>query len=180
MFDYEIEAGLHLKPLKKSDAEYLYRLIQKSRDHLRTYLIFVDLTTRFEHTKQFVDESVLSNARGETFVTVIYKNHEIAGLVGFNSIDKDNRRAEIGYWLAEPFIGQGIMTKATRAIIAYGFDTLDLNRIDLKAATTNHKSRGVAKRLGFKEEGVIRDAEWIHDHYVDHVIYGLLKRDYHE
>lgn len=180
MYHYKIEEGLELRPLQVFHTEPLYHLIQASRRHLRDFLIFVDMTTKEEHTRQFVEETVVSNAKLESFVAVIYVDNEVAGLVGFNAIDYQNKRAEIGYWLGEPYIGQGIMTKAVEAMIAYGFETLQLNRIDLKAASTNDKSRGVAKRLGFKEEGVIREAEWMHDHYLDHVHYGLLKNEYNE
>lgn len=178
MFSHQIDDHIQLKPLTVFHTEPLYQLIQDSKDHLRDFLIFVEYTTKEEHTRKFVEETVVTNAKQESFVTVIYVDDQIAGLVGFNDIDQQNKRAEIGYWLAEPFIGQGVMTKATQAIIDYGFNTLGLNRIDLKAATQNQKSQNVARRLGFKEEGIIREAEWMHDRYLDHVHFGLLKREY--
>ena len=42
----------------------------------------------------------------------------------------------------------------------------------------NHKSRAIPERFGFKKEGMIRQAEWLYDHYVDHIIYGLLAREW--
>lgn len=180
MYNYVIEEGIELRPLQVFHTEPLYHLIKASKQHLREFLIFVDLTTKEEHTRQFVEETVLSNAKMKTFVSVIYVDNQVAGLVGFNDIDYQNKRAEIGYWLGEPYIGQGIMTKSAEKLIAYGFDALQLNRMDLKAASTNTKSRAVAERLGFKEEGIIRQAEWMHDHYLDHVHYGLLKHEYNK
>jgi len=180
MFSFEIEPGLELRPLQETDASKIYEMIQSSREHLRTFLIFVDLTTKKTDTEKFVKETMITNVKGESFVTTIYKDGEFCGLVGYNTIDQTNKRAEVGYWLGEPFTGLGIMTKATRAIIAYGFNAYGINRIDLKAATANDKSRAVAHRLGFKEEGVIREAEWAHDRYLDHVHYGLLKRDWQQ
>lgn len=178
MYTHVLDDQIELRPLTVFHTEPLYRLIQDSRHHLRDFLIFVEYTTKEDHTRKFVEETVVTNAKLESFVSVIYVDDCVAGLVGFNSIDHQNKRAEIGYWLGEAYTGQGVMTKAAKAIVTYGFETLGLNRIDLKAAATNHKSRNIAKRLGFTEEGIIKEAEWMHDRYLDHVHCGLLKRDY--
>ncbi|WP_067843162.1 GNAT family N-acetyltransferase [Amphibacillus sediminis] len=178
MFSYQIEPGLTLKPLELQDSEKLYQMINQSRAHLREYLAFVDGTVHPNDTKSFVQSTVHSNAEEQSFVSVILVDEQIAGLVGFNQIDWSNRKAELGYWLGEPFLRKGIMTKAVKAIINYGFNHLALNRIQLRAVFFNKASRGIAEKLAFVEEGVIREAEWVNDHYVDHVLYGLLKRDW--
>ncbi|SEN69516.1 ribosomal-protein-serine acetyltransferase [Amphibacillus marinus] len=178
MFRFEIEAGLALKPLELKDGNKLYQLITESRQHLRTYLPFVDQTAKPEDTLEFVKATVISNAEQKSFVTVVLVEEQIAGLVGFNQISWPNKKAEVGYWLAEPFIKRGITTKAVRAIINYAFKTLELNRITIRAAFFNKASQGVAKKLGFQQEGVIREAEWVNDQFVDHVVYGMLKRDW--
>ncbi|MBM7540262.1 GNAT family N-acetyltransferase [Amphibacillus cookii] len=178
MFSYEIEPGIKLKPLEHRDTESLYQLITHSREHLRTFLGFVDDTKKQDDTKAFVESTVISNAKQQSFVAVIVVDEQVAGLVGFNKINWSNKRAEFGYWIGEAFVRKGIMTKAVRAIIDYGFAELDLNRIDIRAAFFNKASRGVAEKLGFVQEGVIREAEWLHDHFVDHVVYGLLKQDW--
>ena len=68
--------------------------------------------------------------------------------------------------------------RACKAYIAYGFNELDLNRIEIRVAEENKKSRAIPEKLGFQEEGKIRQAEWLYDHYVDHVIYGLLAEEW--
>jgi ribosomal-protein-serine acetyltransferase len=67
------------------------------------------------------------------------------------------------------------MTEACRAFVTHAFDTLKLNRVVIECASKNVRSRGVPDRLGFSLEGVLRGVEWLHDHYADHAIYGLLK-----
>jgi ribosomal-protein-serine acetyltransferase len=76
--------------------------------------------------------------------------------------------------------GKGIMTACCRAFIAYGFNSWKLNRVTIECATHNTRSRAIPECLGFKFEGVIREVEWLHDHYVDHAVYGLLRSDYEE
>lgn len=70
------------------------------------------------------------------------------------------------------------MTRVTQALIDHAFTDLDFNRVEIRAAFENTKSRSIPERLGFKQEGQIRQAEWLYDHYVDHVIYGMLASDW--
>src|SRR5690625_6856478 len=82
MFQLEIESGLALKPLELSDADALFRMIDQSREHLREYLAFVDLTESADDTRAFVKETVQANAEQKSFVVVILVGDEVAGLTG--------------------------------------------------------------------------------------------------
>jgi len=68
------------------------------------------------------------------------------------------------------------MTDCCRALIKHGFDEYGLNRIVITVATTNVKSQAIPDRLGFSKEGVLLDAEWLYDHYVDHTVNALLAK----
>jgi ribosomal-protein-serine acetyltransferase len=70
------------------------------------------------------------------------------------------------------------MTACCRVMIDHSFNVWKLNRITIECATENTPSRAIAERLGFKLEGVTRQVEWVHDRYVDHAVYGLLRSDY--
>lgn len=178
MFVYEMGPGLALKPLELSDVDALYALIDQSRSHLRSYLAFVDLTKAVEDTQSFVEKAVRDNVDQKAFTVVIMVDDKVAGLVGFNQINWSNKNAEIGYWLGESFVRRGVMTKAVRVLVDHAFERLDLNRVEIRAATGNQASRGVAEKLGFVHEGTIREKEWVNDRFVDHEIYGMLKRDW--
>ena len=60
-------------------------------------------------------------------------------------------------------------------MISYAFEELLLNRIEIKCANKNDKSKAIPIKLGFKKEGIIRDAEWLYDHFVDHIVYCIIK-----
>ena len=89
-----------------------------------------------------------------------------------------NRSTSIGYWLGERYRGSGVMTKSCKAFVEYAFRELNINRVEIRCAEKNLRSRAIPERLGFVNEGMIREAEWLYDHYVDHVVYGILAREW--
>src|SRR2546430_17592094 len=70
------------------------------------------------------------------------------------------------------------MTRTCSALIDLAFDELRLNRIEISCAVENRRCRMVPERLGFKQEGVSRQRERLHDHFVDTVTYGMLASDW--
>lgn len=72
------------------------------------------------------------------------------------------------------------MTSACRAMVNIAFEEYGLNRVEIRAAADNRKSRAIPERLGFQKEGVSRQTEWIYDHFVDHVVYGMLADEWSE
>jgi len=102
----------------------------------------------------------------------------ISGVVGYPRIDWLNRSTSIGYWIGEKYQGLGLVTKSCSRVLDYSFGRMGLNRIEIRCATENLKSQAIPERLGFKKEGLIRQAEWLYDHYVDHVVYGMLESEW--
>ena len=92
-------------------------------------------------------------------------------------VDWANRSTALSYWLDEAHQGKGIMTESCRAVVSYAFTAWKLNRVTIQCATLNARSRAIPERLGFKFEGIVREAEWLHDHFVDHALYSLLRSD---
>lgn len=74
--------------------------------------------------------------------------------------------------------GKGLMTKACETLVRHAFEDLGLNRVEIRAAVDNRKSRAIPERLGFQQEGVLRDAEWLYDRYADLVVYAMLAKDW--
>jgi ribosomal-protein-serine acetyltransferase len=104
----------------------------------------------------------------------------VAGYIGLNRIDWANYRTEIGYWIGASFQGRGIMTRSCRAMLAYAFDELKLNRVEIYCAVDNLRSRAVPERLGFRKEGVMRQAERVHERYHDLVCYSMLAAEWRD
>lgn len=178
MFTCPLDEHSYLKLLDIQDSVALYELTDQSRDHLRTWLPWVDHTRSEEDTNVFIRSSLKKFADNNGLDAGIWHKGRIAGVIGFHFINWSNRSTSIGYWLGKDFQGLGLMTKATKAMVDYAINNLNLNRVEIRAAVENHKSRAIPERLGFQNEGTLRQCEWLYDHYVDHVVYSMLKEDW--
>ncbi|MBI4927328.1 MAG: GNAT family N-acetyltransferase [Anaerolineae bacterium] len=105
-------------------------------------------------------------------------DQQCIGSCGFHKWDRRNARAEIGYDLSPDFWGQGLMAEALRAAIAHGFDHMQLNRIDALVYVENERSAKLLQRLGFTQEGVLRDYFCLDGKYYDHFLFSLLQREW--
>ncbi|MBO8156440.1 MAG: GNAT family N-acetyltransferase [Bacillaceae bacterium] len=180
MFTYQLDEHAYLKLLEIMDCEALFELTDQSRDHLRTWLPWVDDTKTVEHSKAFIQSTMKKFADNNGFDAGIWYKDQLAGVIGFHFISWPNRSTSIGYWMGKRFQGLGLMTKATKAMVDYAINDLNLNRVEIRVAVENQKSRAIPERLGFKNEGTLRQCEWLYDHYVDHVVYSMLKEDWNQ
>lgn len=164
-----------LRPLVAEDVADIFRTLDTEREYMREWLPFVDHTHQEEDTAKAMEKMIGSPSHQYT----IRHQGELIGLIGFKDRDDTNKKIEIGYWLSQYQQGKGIMTRSVKALIAYAFDTLEMNRVQIKVAIGNAKSNRIPQRLGFTAEGVERDGELLVDNkYTDLNIYSLLKREY--
>jgi ribosomal-protein-serine acetyltransferase len=173
-------ASLSLKLLEEEDADELFLESDQNRKHLRNWMPWVDGTKSVTDTLDFIRMASKAAEDGTQFHYAILLDEKLVGVVGFNRIEKNNRCATMGYWLAKPQTGRGLMTTAVRALISEGFRQLYLNRIEARVATGNHSSQAVCDRVGLKKEGVLRQAEWLYDHYVDLTMNSILKSEWEQ
>ena len=103
---------------------------------------------------------------------------EVIGTIGFMWIQSDNSAAEVGYSLSRDYWNRGIMTEALKAVIAHGFGSMSLNRIEAQHETTNPASGAVMRKCGMVHEGTLRQRLYNKGKYVDVELYAILKRDY--
>jgi len=99
------------------------------------------------------------------------------GAGGLNSLSKEHKKAEIGFWLLTEFWGQGIMTEVMPIICNYGFDNLGLHRIEGLVETDNLNCKNAMKKLDFKHEGTMRDCEIKSGKFISLDIYAKLRNE---
>jgi len=175
---FVIDPSTSLRVLHEDDARELFFLTDDNREHLRRWLPWLDVVKREADTRAYLKATMKQRKEGRGPVFGILYEGALAGVVGFLPVDRVNRAGEIGYWLAKEREGQGTMTKCCDFVVRYGFLTLDLNRIQIAAATENVQSRAIPERLGFKMEGVMRARENLYGRFVDHAVYALLRTEF--
>ncbi len=174
MLNFEIDENIRLRSVNADDTSNLFGVIDANRTYLRQWLGWVDKTLAIEDIQVFINS--VMNQIGP--VCCILDNENIIGICGFKPVDQENRSVEIGYWLVPSATGKGIMTQCVKTLVDHAFKALQINRVILKAATENKRSRAVAERLGFIQEGVLREDEWLNDRYVDHALYSVLESEW--
>lgn len=179
MFSYWLNDRLQLRSLQLTDATELFALTDANRSYLRQWLPWLDKTQTAADTRTFIRNTLEQFNDTGAIVAAICCDNAIVGVIGYNQIDWANAIGHIGYWLAESHQGQGIITLACRYLVDYSFSTLALNRIVIRCATHNHRSRAIPERLGFNHEGTAHEAEWLYDHFVDHEVYAMLNRHWY-
>lgn len=169
--DDEIELGL----LEEQHAQAVFELSDRNREHIREWLPWMDDTRSVEDTLAFIRRSLKQFSENNGFQVGIFYKGKLAGCLGYIYWDWATRRTEIGYWLGKEFTGKGLMIRSVRKLIEYAFGELGLNRVEIRANPNNLKSRAVAEKLGFTQEGILRKVGLIHDGVIDDlVVYGLL------
>ncbi len=168
-------ARLQLRPLRESDAAMILAI--RSNPDVMRYGISGPWTA-LEQARQLIERDFAAMAAGEhlRLALVPHGQEEIVGNCNLFHLDRQSRRAEIGYDLHPEFWRKGYMNEALRALLEYGFSTLGLNRVEADIHPGNIASARSLEKLGFVREGLLRERWIVEGEVSDSVIYGLLAR----
>lgn len=162
----------HLRPYRETDLAALLKYADNAN-------IVRNLRDRFPHPYTAdAGRTWIGLARSQDPLVsfAIASDDELIGGVGVDpQLDVYRRSGELGYWLAEPFWGQGITTAAARAITQYAFTTLDLVRVFAGVFATNPASVRVLEKAGLQFEGRSRAAVFKHGQLIDELRYAILR-----
>ncbi len=172
--ELKIDASTRLRELTSEDASSLYALVDSNRKHLRQWLPWVDMQQGPHDSGQFIEGARNDNQAGVALTLGIEHQGDVVGMIGFHEFDNDNRKTSMGYWISSSHQGKGIVSSCCERLIEYAFTNLGLNRVVMKIAEDNIRSRSVAERLGLVREGTCRQSEWLYDHFVNQVIYAMV------
>lgn len=172
------DSDLLLRSLLPADASVVHSLIQQNRTHLDQWLRWSSGIQTLSDTAAFLDTFAAKEAAADGFhLGLWWKDRLVGGLVCWY-INRHNRTAELGYWLGADATGRGLATRSAALGVRHLFEAEQLNRVEMQCGVENLASRRVAERLGFTLEGIRRESHWITHRFVDHAVYGLLRREW--
>ena len=163
---------LLLRQFVESDIESVFKGLSHP-DIIKYYGVsYRTIEDTKEQMKFFAD--LEKNKTGIWWAVCSLDNKIFYGAGGLNSISREHKKAEIGFWLLSDFWGQGIMTEAMPLICNYGFDKLGLHRIEGMVETENTNCKNAMAKLDFRHEGTMRECEIKNGKFISLDIYSKL------
>src|SRR5712692_3481514 len=178
LFPLRIDDDLELQVLQEHHAQSLFNLVDSSRQHLRVWLSFVDSYQSVSAASDFIQKFQQKLTIKDGMALGIWYKGNMAGVITYDRFDWPNRATLIGYWLGQLFQGKGLMSRTCTALVNVAFDKLGLNRVEIWCASENIRCCSVAERLGFTQEGILRQRERIYDHFVDITAFSMLASEW--
>lgn len=178
--DLQLTSGLILlRPYRPSDANHLYEAVRESIAECSVWMPWCHADYSIEEAKSWLKlrPEAWENALEYEFAITDSRDASYLGACGLNHISRENRSANLGYWVRTSRIRQGIATTATLLLARFGFNELKLNRIEILAATGNEASQRVAEKIGAIREGVLRNRLVVRDKMYDMVMFSLIASD---
>ncbi len=148
----KVDESLILEQLKIEDADDLFALTEKDRAYLSEYLPWPEKTKSVDDSKEFIKLMIQRRADNQEYGYGIKYDNNVIGHISLMHVN-DEKRPEIGYWVASEFSGKGITTKATAALTSFALSKLGIPRIIIRAEPENTGSNRVAEKAGYIFQG---------------------------
>jgi [ribosomal protein S5]-alanine N-acetyltransferase len=170
---------LCLRPLRPSDAKDLYHYL-KDPEYAKYSgsKAFTDYK-QAEHYITYQNNKIEQNQGLEWGLTRKGED-QIIGTCGFEKWSLHDYKAEIGFGLAKAYWHNGLMTEALHEVLHFGFNHLNLNRIEAIVFSENLSSRKLLVQCGFTQEGFLREYYCEDGQFIDVLVFSILKKEYHE
>ncbi len=159
--------GVVMKSWELSMAKAMVRVVRENAAHLRAWLNWPEHDYGMGHAERFIREQVdLVSAVGGVSVG-LWEDSRLIGAVTMNHVDVKSRSTYLGYWLSATAGGRGLMTLAVRIVVDTLLGDRGYHRVVIAMDPVNVKSRAIPERLGFIQEGILRDVYRHGDQYID-------------
>lgn len=169
---------LLLREIRHDDVDALYALFS---DPEVTHYIDLETMRHVSEAGQlidFVNDRFDKKIGTRWAITIKAHGDELVGTIGYNVWMRHNYCGEIGYDLAKRCWGQGYMPEAIRAVVEFGFDRMNLNRVEADVTVGNEASARVLTKVGFMKEGLLRQRGYWKGGFHDLWFFSLLRSDY--
>ena len=133
-----------------------------------------------DEVNALLDKYISSYAKKDYYRWAIIEktSNECIGQIAYFLVDNKNHFAEIEYCIGSHFQCKGYATEATKAIIKYGFEKMNLHKVQICTKTINEPSKRVIEKCGFTYEGTLRDYFYMNGNYVGRLYFSMLKNEF--
>ncbi len=165
-----------LREVNDSDIVYIHKGLS-NRALTEFYDVHFDT---LEETKEQMEwyADLKKNGTGMWWCVFDKETNEFCGAGGYNGLDRNHRKAEIGFWLLPEYWGKGIMKEVMPKLFELGFEDLNLNRIEGFVVSDNVKCKNALNKINFHYEGTMRESEIKNDKLISVDIYSLLRSEW--
>jgi len=147
----------HLKIIEEKEFKDFFQLINNNKERLKRYFpVTVQKNENIHLTIDYLKELTEKTKNRETYVYGIYTQKILIGVIFIKNIDWRIPKCELGYFIDKDYEGKGLMSKVIDDTIKYCFEKLKIEKIFLKIASENTRSKRVAEKKGFILEGILR------------------------
>jgi len=178
MFEIRVDDNILLQVPRQDQAGELFALVKDNYERLHEWMTWCNEDYSLASAAEFIDSAQAVSEQDAGLALIIIVDGKIAGGIGVHNVSLQDRSAESGYWIGEKYAGKGIVTRSANELLDHAFNVMQMNRMAIKCAPENLRSRAVAERLGFVLEGTKREASRLHDRFVDHVVYSMLAKEW--
>ncbi|SES89665.1 diamine N-acetyltransferase [Oceanobacillus limi] len=163
---------LQLRPVEKEDLEFIHKM--RTNPDVMDYWFSEPYTTMERLIKSYEDGQKSESHRQ----FILYHLNEKVGYIGLFDIHFRHRNAEFAIMIDPSHQGKGYATDATRLMVEYGFNQLNLHKISLHVINVNEKAIHIYQKVGFITEGQLKKHFFVDGSYHDALIMSLLREDY--
>jgi RimJ/RimL family protein N-acetyltransferase len=173
---HDIADGIRLTEFQRSDADILVEYLDDMQIYNHTLRIPHPYAgADAERWLGIVEKAAEQNGQPVNWAIRNEAGRAIGGVGLDGLIIGQSHRAEIGYWLAKPFWGRGIMTAAAKAVCQHAFENLGIVKVQAHVFSFNTASARVLEKCGFELEGYLRKQFVKDGRYIDAKVYGLVR-----
>jgi RimJ/RimL family protein N-acetyltransferase len=172
------DGRLHLRPWREHDAAALHAALHESQESIGRWLQWCHPAYGLKDAMDWIAHCRDTWRQGDQYAFAVFDpDNQLLGSVDIKLHDRRIPCGNIGYWMRQSRQKLGLCPRAVALLAGFGFDALNLQRLEILAATENRPSRRVAEKLGAQFEGIARQRLRVHDRPSDAAVYALIPSD---
>ena len=173
-----MSAEVSIRPFREEDVAELFESVRESEEDLSPWMPWCHSEYSISEARDWIGKQIASfEARDEFHFAIVSAGGQLVGVCGLNRISRENRVANLGYWVRSSQARRGIATRATRLLADWAFQNTDLHRLEILVAIRNHPSLRVAAKAGAVWEGVVRGRLQLRGAMHDAVLFSIVRSD---